>query len=349
MTIKDKLLNKKSTFIFYSPEDKGNHLASTYEIFYHAWVLKQNGFDTKVWFDNSYDNNRELPTWFEDNLLDVEIIKTEEKGKLKASVADFLILQDNSAPIIEQLKNVNINKVIWINSLDKFLTSLNPGMDYYSFYGIKDFMVTSSYMSDVLKSHYHSYPITTYETTPSIPNYFKTTESNSLNVSVFSKNSTYTRAFVNSFMQKNPYYKFIVFDNISNLDKRVMADKISKSICTIFLDDYASYPLTPMEVLACEKVCLVKKGHHDLESIIQSKNIYSSDDIFDGDTSLVRILSQLVNSHLEDYKMFIKDNTEEELINKHIQSDNTQQKIVNMYYQMIEDKIKEFNLTKEEK
>lgn len=349
MTIKDKLLEKKSTFIFYVPEDKGNHLASTYEIFYHAWVLKQNGFDAKIWFDNSYDNNRELPQWFEDNLLDVEIIKTEEKGKLQGSVADFLIVQDNSAPIIEQLKNVAINKVIWINSLDKFITSLNPGMDYYSFYGIKDFMVTSSYMDSVLRSHYHRYPITTYEVTPSIPNYFIPKESNSLNVTIFSKNATYTRAFVNSFMQKNSHYKFIVFDNLANIDRRVMADKIASSICTVFLDDYASYPLTPMEVVACKKICLVKKGHHNVDHMLNSKNIYSTNDIFDGSESMVSILSKVVGSHLEDYNLFIEDENEKELLNKHIQSQETQQKLVETYTTMIDDKIKEFNLVKEEK
>ena len=107
----NNIKNKKNKFLFFIPEIT-EPAASIYEIFFHAHIMKKEGYDVKILVDG---DNKEKPYWIEDEILDVDIELASEV-KLKVGVDD-VVIPEILTNVFEQTKNIPSIRLVYYSPL----------------------------------------------------------------------------------------------------------------------------------------------------------------------------------------------------------------------------------------
>jgi len=247
----DKLVNKKSKFLFVVPESQ-NPVASVYEIYFHATVVKNLGYEVIIMVEKG---DYVAPTWIEKELTDHKQMSMSDP-KLTVGPEDIMVIPEVYSNVMEQTKNLPCLRVGLLQSIDYMVSSLIPGTDWTSF-GIKDIITTSQSLKEWLESFYGAdrYDIKTYNV--GIPEYFERTDVPQKPViSVIGRNANEISKFVKLFFSKYPQYNWVTFDSMLTKSKppqpmrRVdFAKRLQGNFAAIWIDRISSFGTFPLECM----------------------------------------------------------------------------------------------------
>jgi len=252
----DKLVNKKSKFLFAIPESQ-SPVASVYEMYFHATVVKNLGYDVIVMVEKG---DYVPPTWIEKELT-AHAHMSMADPKLQVGPEDIMIIPEVYSNVMEQTKNLPCLRVGLLQSVDYMTSSLIPGTDWTSF-GVKDVITTSQSLKEWLENFYGQgkFNIETYNI--GIPEYFERTEVPQKPViSVIGRNANEISKFVKLFFSKYPQYNWVTFDPMVTKSKppqpmrRVdFAKRLQGNFAALWIDRIASFGTFPLE---CMKSCVI--------------------------------------------------------------------------------------------
>ena len=247
----DKLVNKKSKFLFVVPESQ-SPVASVYEVYFHATVVKNLGYNVVVMVEKG---DYVPPSWIEKELTNHDHMSMADP-KLTVGPEDIMVIPEVYSNVMEQTKNLPCMRVGLLQSVDYMVSSLIPGTDWTSF-GIQDVITTSQSLKEWLETFYGTgkYDIKTYNI--GIPEYFERTDVPKQPViSVIGRNANEISKFVKLFFSKYPQYNWVTFDPMVTKSKppqpmrRVdFAKRLQQNFAAIWIDRISSFGTFPLECM----------------------------------------------------------------------------------------------------
>lgn len=245
-----RIKDKKSKFLFCVPEAQ-SPVASVYEIYFHATVMKNLGYEVVVMVEKG---DYVIPTWIEKELTDHKHMPLNDP-KLTVGPEDIMVIPEVYSNIMEQTKNLPCVRVGLLQSVDYMVNALIPGTDWSAF-GIQDIVTTSPTLKEWVDTFYgKKYNIETYN--PGIPEYFeKSKVPQKPVISVIGRNANEISKLVKLFFSKYPQYSWLTFDPMLTKSKppqpmrRVdFAKRLQGNFAAVWVDRIASLGTFPLECM----------------------------------------------------------------------------------------------------
>jgi len=247
----DKIINKKSKFLFVVPESQ-NPVASVYEIYFHATVIKNMGYEVIMMVEKG---DYIIPTWVEKELTQFKHVPMSDP-KLTVGPEDIMVIPEIFTNVMEQTKNLPCVRIGLLQSVDYMVNSLIPGTDWSSF-GIHDIITTSLTLKEWVEMFYgqDKFNISTYNV--GIPEYFeKSNIPQKPIISVIGRNANEISKLVKLFFSKYPQYNWVTFDPMLTKSKppqtmrRVdFAKRLQGNFAAVWIDRIASLGTFPLECM----------------------------------------------------------------------------------------------------
>lgn len=248
----DNLINKKSKFLFCVPESV-NPVASVYEIYFHATVVKNMGYDVIMMVEKG---DYVIPTWIEKELTNHKHIPMSDP-RLMVGPEDVMVVPEVYSNVMEQTKNLPCVKIGLLQSVDYMVNALIPGTDWSSF-NYNDIITTSQSVKEWMNVFYgNKFNIKVYNV--GIPEYFeKSKVPQKPIISVIGRNPNEISKFVKLFYAKYPQYNWVTFDPMVTKSKppqpmrRVdFAKRLQGNFAAVWIDRIASFGTFPLECMKC--------------------------------------------------------------------------------------------------
>lgn len=247
----DKMKNNKSKFLFVVPESQ-NPVASVYEIYFHATVVKNLGYEVIMMVEKG---DYVAPLWIEKELTN-HVHMSMSDPKLTVGPEDVMVIPEVYSNIMEQTKNLPCLRVGLLQSIDYMVSSLIPGTDWSSF-GIQDIITTSQSLKELVETYYgdNKFDINTYNI--GIPDYFEKSKlPQKPIISVIGRNANEISKFVKLFFSKYPQYNWVTFDPMVTKSKPAQpmrrvdfAKRLKENFAAIWIDRIASFGTFPLECM----------------------------------------------------------------------------------------------------
>lgn len=246
----DRIVNKKSKFLFCVPEST-NPVASVYELYFHATVVKNMGYEVIIMVEKG---DYVIPVWIEKELTNHKHVPMSDP-KLTVGPEDIMIIPEVFSNVMEQTKNLPCVRIGLLQSVDYMINSLIPGTDWSSF-GIYDIITTSPTLKEWIDVFYgKKFNIKTYNI--GIPEYFERSNiPQKPIISVIGRNANEISKFVKLFFCKYPQYSWVTFDPMVTKSKppqpmrRVdFAKRLQGNFAAVWIDRIASFGTFPLECM----------------------------------------------------------------------------------------------------
>jgi len=267
----DKLINKKSKFLFVVPEAQ-NPNASVYEIYFHATTVKNMGYEVLILVEKG---DYLIPTWIEKELTDFTHISMNDP-KLMVGPEDIMIIPEVYSNVMEATKELPCIRIGLLQSVDYMTNALIPGTDWKSF-GINDIICTSETLKEWVETFYgkNKFNIKSYNI--GIPDYFEESKVPQKPViSVIGRNANEISKLVKLFFSRYPQYSWVTFDPMLTKSKppqqmrRIdFAKRLQTNFAAIWVDRIASFGTFPLECMKSGVIPICLKPDITPEYIIE--------------------------------------------------------------------------------
>lgn len=247
----NKITTKTSKFLFCVPESQ-TPVASVYEIYFHATVVKNMGFNVIIIVEKG---DYVAPNWIEKELTNHTHIPMSDP-KLVVGPEDIMIIPEVFTNVMEQTKDLPCVRIGLLQSIDYMMNSLIPGTNWASF-GINNIITTSETLKEWIETFnsVNKYNIMVYNI--GIPEYFEKSKlPQKPIISVIGRNANDISKFVKLFFNKFPQYSWITFDPMVTKSKppqpmrRVdFAKRLKENFAAIWIDRIASFGTFPLECM----------------------------------------------------------------------------------------------------
>lgn len=255
----NKLENKDFNLYFFVLDTLGNPVAGVANIYEHVRVLNDLGYkaiimheknDYKLRMDptNPEDNGRMgIADWLGEEYANLPHISIEGQ-QLNITPADFIIIPEIFANIMDQVKKFPCKKVVFSQSYDYLLELLPIGKKWNYDYGFHDVITTSTKQAKYVSSLFQG--ISTHIVPVSIPDYFKPDALPKIPVvTIVARNQSDAKKIANSFYLQYPMYKFITFKELRGMPKTQFAEELGKSCLAVWIDEPSGFGTFPLEAM----------------------------------------------------------------------------------------------------
>lgn len=279
----DKIVNKKSKFLFCVPESQ-SPTASVYEIYFHATVVKNMGYETLILVERG---DYVAPAWVEKELTDFKHVSMADP-KLTVGPEDVMVIPEVYSNVMEQTKNLPCVRIGLLQSVDYMMNSLIPGTNWKSF-NINDIITTSETIKEWVETFFGKFKfnIKTYDV--GIPPYFeKSSIPQKPIVSVVGRNANEISKLVKLFFSRYPQYSWVTFDPMLTKSKppqqmrRVdFAKRLQGNFAAVWIDRISSFGTFPLECMKSGVIPICLKPDITPEYILERSGT--------GNTTVVKI------------------------------------------------------------
>jgi hypothetical protein len=267
----NRLEKKESKFMFCVPEAV-NPIASVYEMYFHATIVKKMGFRSVILTEKE---DQKAPKWIEKELTDLEHIPMSG-NKLTVSPDDMMVIPEVFSNVMEQTKNLPCKRIGLLQSVDYKLNALVPGTNWKSF-GIDDIITTSKTLKEFVESFYGKNAFNLKSYNIGIPDYFKRTdEPQKPVISIIGRNPNEMSKIVKLFFSRYPQYGWVTFDPMVTNSKppkpmrrKDFADRLRGNFAAIWVDRIASWGTFPLECMASGTIPICLKPDITPEYILE--------------------------------------------------------------------------------
>lgn len=248
----EKINDKKSKMIFCMPDVQSPN-ASMYEIYFHASILKKQGYETIILTER---NDYIIPDWIEKELTNHKHIPMSETSKVTVGPEDVMVIPDVYSNIMEQTKSLPCVRVGFLQSMDYMVNGLIPGTSWASF-GIREVITTSLSLKEHFETFYGDKLFNIHVYNIGIPEYFtKTDAPQKPTISIIGRNSNDIQKVVKLFYSKFPQYGWVTFDPMLTQSKppqqmrRIdFAKRLRNNFAAVWIDKISSFGTFPLECM----------------------------------------------------------------------------------------------------
>jgi hypothetical protein len=241
-----KLEDKNFGFYFFVTDTKNNPVGWVATVYEHAKMLNDLGFNSYILHEkNEYSS---VSGWLGEEYSSLPHISIESQ-QLKVSGADFLIIPEIFANIMEQTAKMPCKRIVFSQCYDYILEILNLGAKWDD-YGITDVITTTEKQKSYINSLFPN--LSTSVIPNSIPDYFvKSSKPQKPIIAISTRKQEDMLKIVKTFYLKNPLFKWVTFRDLRGLPKKNFAKVLSESCVSVWVDDITSFGTFPIESMKC--------------------------------------------------------------------------------------------------
>lgn len=250
-----KLESKDFNLYFFTLDTKGNPTAGIANIYEHVKMLNELGYNASILHEkNDYklrgdQEGNGIADWLGEEYASLPHVSIEAQ-QLNISPADFIVIPEIFANIMDQVKGFPCKKVVLSQSYDYLLELLQIGKRWNVDYGFNDVITTSEKQASYLKTLFPS--IKTHVIPVSIPTYFKDSDKPKIPVvSILTRNQGDAAKIAKSFYLQYPIYKWITFKELRGLPRQQFASELAKSCLAVWVDEQSGFGTFPLEAIEC--------------------------------------------------------------------------------------------------
>jgi hypothetical protein len=250
------LNDKNFSLYFFTLDTKGNPTAGIANIYEHVKVLNELGYKASILHEkNDYklvgdEEGPGITDWLGEEYAALPHTSIETQD-LNISPADFIVIPEIFANIMEQVKGFPCKKVVFSQSYDYLLELLPIGKRWNVDFGFNEVITTSERQAQYIKTLFPS--IKTHIVPVSIPSYFKPSETPKTPVvTIHTRNQGDAAKVAKSFYLQYPMYKWITFKELRGLSRTKFAEELGKSCLAVWIDETAGFGTFPVEAFECE-------------------------------------------------------------------------------------------------
>jgi hypothetical protein len=276
----ENLANKNFTLYFFTLDTKGNPTAGIANIYEHVKVLNELGYKAAILHEkNDYklkgdENGSGIADWLGEEYAALPHVSIEGQ-QLNVTPADFIIIPEIFANIMDQVKGFPCKKVVFSQSYDYLLELLPIGKRWNTDYGFNDVITTSKKQAQYLSNMFPS--IKTHVVPVSIPSYFKDTDKPKLPVvAILTRNPGDAAKIAKSFYLQYPIYKWVTFKELRGIPRQQLATELSKCCLAVWLDETSGFGTFPLEAIECNTPVIGKMPNlipEWMETLDESNNL----------------------------------------------------------------------------
>jgi len=251
--ILSKIDNKDFSLYFFTLDTLGNPVAGVANIYEHVKVLNELGY--KAYIMHEKDNYKVrgdetsmgINDWLGEEYAKLPHISIEAQ-QLSVTPADYIIIPEIFANVMDQVKQFPCKKVVFCQSYDYLLELLPIGKKWNNDFGFNDVITTSERQANYVKSLFHG--INTHIVPVGIADYFKPSEKPKIPVvTIVTRNHGDAKKIANAFYLQFPIYKFVTFKELRGITKTQFAEELGKSCLAVWIDNPSGFGTFPLEAM----------------------------------------------------------------------------------------------------
>lgn len=329
----ESLENKSFNIYFFVMDTKGNPVAGVANIYEHAKMLKELGYNTTI----LHEKNDYTPvTWLGEEYTKLPHKSAEAGTDLKIAPQDFIIVPEIYANVMEQLTKLPGKRIVFSQSYDYILEMLMPGKSWRDF-GIDTCITTSERQKEYINKLF-SNTINVDVIPVGIPEYFKPTEKDKKPiVAVMTRDQRDLVKIFKTFYLRHPHLKWITFRDMRGLPREVFAKELSEACVAVWVDDVAGFGTFPLECMKSDVPVIGKVPNMVPEYFTDSNGVWTHD-LY----SIPDLIANYVQAWLEDGEPEQIYEEMSKLKDKYT-IEQESEKVKEVYEKIFEDRISEFN------
>jgi hypothetical protein len=240
-----KLEKKDFKIFFFVMDTKGNTIASVTNIYEHAKVLRELGYDAQILHEkNDYTPIAES---LGEGYSDIPHVSIESQ-QLKVNTHDFIIIPEIFANVMEQTAKLPSKRIVFVQSYDYIFEMLVPGKSWTD-YGIRDVITTSEKQKEYVENLF-SKRIKAEVIPVSIPKYFKPSDKPKKPIiSIYTRDQRDLVKIYKAFYLRFPHLKWVSFRDMRGLPRETFAKSLAESCLAVWVDRVSSFGTFPLEAI----------------------------------------------------------------------------------------------------
>jgi hypothetical protein len=328
----ESMEKKDFSIYFFVMDTKGNPTAGIANIYKHAKILKDLGYDTKILHEkNDYTK---VDSWLGKEYSELTHVSIEAQ-QLKVTAKDFVIIPELFGNVMEQTASLPCKRIVMSQAYDYVLEMLMPGKRW-SDYGINDCITTTEKQAQYLKNLMGN-NLKTFVIPVSIPKFFKPNEKPKKPIiAIYTRDQRDTVKIFKSFYLKYPHLKWFTFRDMRSMPMEKFAQNLSECCISVWVDDISGFGTFPLESMKCD-VPVLGKVPNMVPEWMEDKNGLWTHDF----NAIPDVLAQYIQAWLE-------DSSPEELYEKmghtakKYKEEDQKEKVIEIYQNIFNERIEEF-------
>lgn len=249
-----KLETKEFSFYFFTLDTKGNPTAGVANIYEHVKLLNDAGYKAYILHDKADyklrgdETGMGVADWLGEEYASLPHACIEGQN-LNISPADFIIIPEIFATVMEQTKDFPCRKIVLSQCYD-YLLELLPIGKRWTDYGYQHVITTTNKQAEYLRSLFPN--IRTHVIPVSIADYFVPNDKPKKPIiAVLTRNQIDTVKIAKAFYLQYPIYKWLTFKEFRGVPKKQLADQLKDCCLAIWVDDTSGFGTFPLEAIEC--------------------------------------------------------------------------------------------------
>lgn len=346
----ENLETKKFNLYFFTLDTKGNPTAGIANIYEHVKQLTELGYHAHILHEkNDYklhgdENGNGVADWLGEEYAKLSHVSIESQ-QLNVSPADFIIIPEIFANIMDQVKGFPCKKVVFSQSYDYLLELLPIGKRWNVDYGFNDVITTSVKQAQYLTTLFPS--LVSHIVPVSIPTYFKDSDKPKIPVvAIHTRNQGEAAKIAKAFYLQFPIYQWVSFKELRGLSREDFALELGKACLAVWIDDTSGFGTFPLEAIECNTPVIGKMPNlipEWMETIDDENNLSIKNNGVWTNTTLN--IPELIATYM---KVWLEDSVPTDLLNgiKDSQGQYTPEKqkeaLTQVYFGLVENRKGEF-------
>lgn len=320
----ERIDKKENDIYFFVIDTKGNPSGSLEYIYKLALILKNNGFNVKMIYQE--DEFVGVRDWLGDEYADLPH-EDIAKDNVDVSPSDILFIPEIFSNVMTQTKKLPCKRIAILQNYDYILEQIPLGVQWGDL-GMVDAIVNTEHNQALLEDIFPYVKSTVIN--PYIDNMFgETNEPKKLIVNIIAKDQRDVNRIIKPFYWKFPLYKWVSFRDLRGFSKENFAQLLREGAITIWADDTTNFGYSALEAMKSGSVVIAKIPQTEQKWMV-------SDDInmknccvwFDKFEDVHRLIASVVRGWMTDnIPSVLKE--ESEKVNEMYSLEQTQTEIVN--------------------
>lgn len=286
-----KLETKDFKIYFFVMDTKGNAIASIANIYEHAKMLRELGYDAQILHEkNDYTP---MAAMLGEQYGEIPHVSIETQ-QLKVNTHDFIIIPEIFSNVMEQTSKLPSKRIVFCQSYDYIFEMLVPGKSWVD-YGITDVITTSEKQKEYLNNLFTS-RINTEIIPVSIPEYFKPSDKPKKPIiSIYTRDQRDLVKIYKAFYLKYPHLKWVSFRDMRGMSREVFAKSLAESCLAVWIDNVSAFGTFPIEAMKSNVPVLGLVPDMIPEWITDKNGLWTQDPLM-----IVDLLANYFQAWLED-------------------------------------------------
>ena len=332
--IKDAVSNlekKEFKIYFFVMDTKGNPVASLANIYEHAKLLRELGYDAQMLHEKS--DYTPVGTSLGEEYAEIPHVSID-KQQLKVNTQDFIVIPEIFANVMEQTSKLPSKRIVFAQSYDYIFEMLMPGKNWAD-YGINTVITTSERQKEYVENLF-SKRVQAEVVPVSIPSYFKASDKPKKPIiEISTRDQRDLVKIYKAFYVKYPHLKWVSFRDMRGLPRETFAKSLAESCLAIWVDEVSSFGTFLVEAMKCGVPVLGKVPNMVPEWMTDKNGLWTHDNL---------VISDLAANY---FQAWLEDGEPKELyeemskMNDSYTVEQQKVKIKEVYEKIINDRINE--------